>query len=393
MNRLFIIGNGFDLAHGLPTSYNHFINDYWTLGIDGRKNDDLIQLDISGHIDTSGIESFKDLQILFANKRFFPNLRMKPDDLSYRYSDGSIALYFKNEFFRLIMQRQNIENWVDIENLYYTLLKEIAIKETRRRKYSKDIKTLNKEFDIVKDLLEKYLKEKVLDFYDFEGKESMYWSGFYNVMKPISIFNNEHSLFKEFNSTKDILDLEELLKIERSNGQPISTAYYLNFNYTPTTIKYLELIGEEDVTCNHIHGKVTDFEYPIVFGFGDEMDDDYKKTENIDDNEYLRNFKSFQYLQNSKYDELLSFINRNKYQIIIMGHSCGLSDRVLLNNLFEHENCKSIKIFYHQKGDVDNYTEIIQNISRHFNDKALMRKKIVNKTLCKPLPQTEIPKK
>lgn len=28
MNRLFIIGNGFDLAHGLPTSYNHFIDDY-----------------------------------------------------------------------------------------------------------------------------------------------------------------------------------------------------------------------------------------------------------------------------------------------------------------------------------------------------------------------------
>jgi hypothetical protein len=29
----------------------------------------------------------------------------------------------------------------------------------------------------------------------------------------------------------------------------------------------------------------------------------------------------------------------------------------------------------------DNYTEIIQNISRHFNKKKLMREKIVNKTL------------
>ena len=29
MNRLFIIGNGFDLAHGLPTSYRDFINDFW----------------------------------------------------------------------------------------------------------------------------------------------------------------------------------------------------------------------------------------------------------------------------------------------------------------------------------------------------------------------------
>ena len=29
MNRLVIIGNGFDLAHGLPTSYGHFIDDFW----------------------------------------------------------------------------------------------------------------------------------------------------------------------------------------------------------------------------------------------------------------------------------------------------------------------------------------------------------------------------
>ena len=29
MNRLVLIGNGFDLAHGLPTSYKDFINWYW----------------------------------------------------------------------------------------------------------------------------------------------------------------------------------------------------------------------------------------------------------------------------------------------------------------------------------------------------------------------------
>lgn len=29
MNRIILIGNGFDLAHGLPTGYAHFIDDYW----------------------------------------------------------------------------------------------------------------------------------------------------------------------------------------------------------------------------------------------------------------------------------------------------------------------------------------------------------------------------
>ena len=29
MNRIILIGNGFDLAHGLPTSYGNFIDWYW----------------------------------------------------------------------------------------------------------------------------------------------------------------------------------------------------------------------------------------------------------------------------------------------------------------------------------------------------------------------------
>ena len=31
MNRIILIGNGFDLAHGLPTSYTDFIRGYYTI--------------------------------------------------------------------------------------------------------------------------------------------------------------------------------------------------------------------------------------------------------------------------------------------------------------------------------------------------------------------------
>lgn len=31
MNRIIIIGNGFDLAHNLKTGYKDFINDYWAV--------------------------------------------------------------------------------------------------------------------------------------------------------------------------------------------------------------------------------------------------------------------------------------------------------------------------------------------------------------------------
>ena len=167
--------------------------------------------------------------------------------------------------------------------------------------------------------------------------------------------------------------------------------YFLNFNYTNTIDLYnykFENRYYVEQKQIQIHGRLGDSTNEINFGFGDEMDNDYKKIENFDDNEFLKYFKSFQYSQNSNYKKLLDYIDSQKFQVYIMGHSCGLSDRTLLNTVFEHKNCRSIKVFYHKRDDgTDNYTEIIQNISRHFNKKALMREKIVNKSLCVPLEQ------
>ncbi|MNT28108.1 hypothetical protein D3C72_1637710 [compost metagenome] len=136
-----------------------------------------------------------------------------------------------------------------------------------------------------------------------------------------------------------------------------------------------------------IHGRVNTLEDPINFGFGDEMDDDYKSIENENNNDYLKNIKSFQYLHNSNYRRLLNWIETEKFQVYIFGHSCGLSDRTLLNTIFENKNCRSIKLFFHKSDTDDNYTELTHNISRHFNNKPLMRSKIVDKTICVQLPQ------
>ena len=71
-----------------------------------------------------------------------------------------------------------------------------------------------------------------------------------------------------------------------------------------------------------------------------------------------------------------------------MGHSCGISDRTLLNTLFEHKNCVSIKPFYYRKDDgTDNYLELAQSISRNFTDKKLMCDRVVNKMYCEPLTE------
>lgn len=159
----------------------------------------------------------------------------------------------------------------------------------------------------------------------------------------------------------------------------------LDFNYTPTSKFYLT--SNMGFGHNQIHGALDSTE-SVIFGYGDELEDHYNEIVKLNDNECLQNIKSIKYLESNKYREMLSFIESSPFQIFVMGHSCGNSDRTLLNTLFEHKNCVSIKPYYYQKEDgSDNYLNIIQNVSRSFTDMKLMRDRVVNKTFCEPLPQ------
>ena len=86
----------------------------------------------------------------------------------------------------------------------------------------------------------------------------------------------------------------------------------------------------------------------------------------------------------------MSYIDSAPYIVYIVGHSCGLSDRVLLNEIFEHKNCEKIEIFYYVRKDGnDNFKEITQEISRHFKpqNKNMMRRKVGNKDINNIIPQ------
>jgi hypothetical protein len=418
MNRLVIIGNGFDLAHGLPTSYRDFIDDYWANVKNSNHNDDFISF-----VDLFDLD-FKNTKNLHELAKF-----IKQSNEKIKFSDGEIytehgnnyatgqyprkhILIYKNSFFKFINQK-NIQNWVDIENEYYRQLKKIInskcldtskTEEFWENEQRREIQKLNAEFDKIKRIFEKYLIEKIEDSYflNLPNEFNSINTDFYKILRPISVFNNESNWRLEFNNIDDVNEVEIFFNEEKANPDLNKTKIrLLNFNYTSTLDEYVNRLKEGDtkVELNHIHGKLNDKLNLMNFGFGDEMDEDYKRIENINDNEYLKNFKSFQYLQNSNYSNLLNYIDSDKFQVIVMGHSCGLSDRTLLNTIFEHNNCRSIKVYYYQWEDKetkvlkDNYTEITQNISRHFNDKKLMREKIVNKTLCQPLPQIQLPKK
>lgn len=245
---------------------------------------------------------------------------------------------------------------------------------------------MNSEFKQVENLFVKYLKNSVVSVYDFNEKPNNFKS-IYNILSPINIYQ-DRKIEHEFLNENDKEDLLKILNTQKLTGDILTQSMFLNFNYTFSLDIYNEVLQKEfNSSINQIHGRIEDDANLINFGFGDEMDFDYSNIENINDNEYLEYFKSFKYFQNSNYKNLIDYINSTRFQVCIIGHSCGLSDRTLLNTIFEHENCASIKVYYHKDGDWDNYDDIVRNISRHFIDKKIMRERIVNKSLSIPFPQ------
>ncbi len=156
----------------------------------------------------------------------------------------------------------------------------------------------------------------------------------------------------------------------------------LNFNYTSTPEQYIT--NHSNIAINYIHGKL-DIPQSVIFGYGDELDSSFKKLQENNENEALRHIKSIRYLESDNYRKMLEFVESAPFQICIMGHSCGNSDRTLLNTLFEHRNCVSIKPYYYAYDDGDNYMDLVMNISRNFTDMKLMRDRVVNKDYCEPL--------
>lgn len=354
MNRLVLIGNGFDLSHGLKTKYEDFIYWYWK--------------GVVAHMLTKSIDTYEDVLCKVTNHKLdywgkyylFHSEEKEIYDFLVN-NDGDIEIEYSPLFERINKSVQT-KGWVDIENEYYSLLTDWRM-DINKGYVLPDYKLLNNQLDILRNKLIEYLrletnkitnvKENIREILNLpiDKKEMAVSSEYYNDMK-----HNE-----KIYTAKTML---------------------LSFNYT-----YLPQLYESNamyIKTNYIHGRLDNPE-SVIFGYGDELDERYKKLNNQNNNEALRHIKSIRYLESDNYRKMLEFIESAPFQVCIMGHSCGNSDRTLLNTLFEHKNCISIKPYFYKKQDgTDTYLELVQNISRNFTDMKLMRDRVVNKEYCEP---------
>lgn len=180
MNRLIIIGNGFDLAHGIKTSYHDFILDYLKLSClkakeDGLKNDndnhyqlfyfndELVEIRIGTRYNIVHLTE-KLSQINTVNE-FIEFGKLYDIKLKYHFNLLKIGVNKLLEY-----------NWVDFEIDYFEEL--IDLKNRKPSVNGKSIENeeivkLNKCFDILKDKLLEYLSRQQNKFNNSGGFKTL----------------------------------------------------------------------------------------------------------------------------------------------------------------------------------------------------------------------------
>jgi len=321
MKNLIIIGNGFDRAHNMRTSYNEFIEDlFGKYFADKRFCPDI--LGSCSQKDLSGLKSALRRAVSF----------IKPDKTSphrhrKRLLSGTNMPNITNKFVEYLLYFADKNNWYDIEYSYFEELMRYC--DTQH-----DLSLMHNDFEIVKKYLSNHLIEQETD------------------VKKIDSY--EH-FFKSFSS------------LPNSQARNL----IVNFNYTRT----VENLYNGVIKCPmvYIHGKLEDEENPMIFGYA-ATEDEIDKLLSQNNNEFLKNVKKHLYKRTKNERILNDFLTPRKkpvsgtlrfeqdVNVFILGHSCGLSDNLILSEIFNSESIHFIKTFYYE--EYANYYDTQVNIDR-----------------------------
>ncbi len=306
MRNLIIVGNGFDLAHDLKTSYSDFLKD----------------------INVSKI------------KYGAPSIKSNTNALLEAFFSSKDGI------------------WSDIESIYFDILRNLNNSAYLQNMYGRvyhynDSKELNKHFEDIKQCLHQYLVEEEKKFVKNE---------------------NYKNLFNCFSGKDSVI---------------------VNFNYTNTVKKYLNEI-DSDINLIQIHGELNEINNPIIFGYAADNQES-KELLSENDNNYIRNIKKFNYLFTKNEELLKNHIESEEFNVFILGHSCGVSDKLILSQILNSKAIHKIYPFYYN--DRDGYFNTMVNIDRIIDDysKEVTEVKAFSKLVtfpkCHKMPQVEFDEK
>ena len=347
-NEIIILGNGFDLAHGLKTSYFDFA-EWLKENISKSIMNIFLNNDENNIVKQEILENFKNTQ------SWYIHYNLKKLDYALKLKDSTILLEeikTNPQFLKKVISNNlildlydsNGENWADIENFYFNQLVELA-NAGNSESTKLEIRKLNRDFSFLKKKLIEYLKGIEL-----------------KVLSEVQMF-----FLKQFKYAKKVL--------------------IIDFNYTEAIKQYLTPI--HNLIILNIHGTLKDGN--IIFGYGNDQDLEYQKLKSLENNDILEHMKTIEYLMDSSYQKLLSQLETlENYTVNVIGHSLSLTDKTLLSEIFENKNCKMIKLYKRKSDDKDfikaEFKKSLKSITRIISKENLARKKVNNFKVSKSFP-------
>jgi hypothetical protein len=366
MNRIVIIGNGFDLAHGLSSRYEDFVLHLINKVIEDLNNQEeqstlFQQLFVikKNPIGQLIFNPFKSIDEIKNDSRIFkiPFFSFLNDN--YRNTERwttlhTISITFNSKLFYDLFSKKN---WTDVEKGYFDLLAKIFKYHNDEIADCENFIKLNQDFEKIKSLFIEYISKINIEPKCIEKKLNFHLD---------KCFETE-DIYGQLNPSGRARQV-----LRRFENKQLEKVILVNFNYTNILNHYIKNHLVEK-TIIQIHGE-TYKPKSIVFGYGDEMTEYYKKLEDLDSEEVLKHFKSHYYHSNNSYANLLYEVESHEFDVVVFGHSLGLSDRLLLNTIFENSNCKAIHLFH--SGSENHFKKRIA-LSRHFDNKKEFRKKLI----------------
>lgn len=383
--KVLIIGNGFDLAHGLPTKYSDFLDFVHCYRMAFHPDNSEVQYDTyekyviePSCIDERVQKRLKELYCNWKSDNDAPELEL----LEKFYADIDYNIWFDYLYARYQQNNMKGENWIDFESEISDI---ISWLDNNTKYQSDDIIPLLDEMD--------GYPEKITDF--LERLKSCDWI---KDTYSISVEKTADRLYHELRKLTEALEIYLSVIVENIHVEAlekikeITPDRVISFNYTNT----FKRVYGKDVDC-YIHGKCRHGEEysqkncSLVLGI-----DEYWHSDN--DKDTRTNFAMFK-----KFTQRIRYHNDTRYMAIaaelkrdveswdyyeksdnsgqmcgrpracsigVFGHSLDITDKDILQ-MFLKPNLYHVS--FYPKDDMDE-GKLIQNLISTIGEDSLIEK-------------------
>lgn len=382
MSTILILGNGFDLAHGLPTRYSDFLEYsmclknlfYFQASIDNYRRDNLDKWVNKEREDSplyNAIELLKKQLIeLYSKKK--ENIARNKAAVFGTFNDLYVNRINKNIWFNYLYRiyQENMvkgNNWVDFESEIALIISYIDnVTVNIEDSFHKVLKTTNKGYKTQDEQkIDKFIANCSNLIEDLNGTGTHYSI---NQLRD-RLYDDLQNLTEAFEIYLTIVVSKLSLNNVIDSIKEIKPDYVLNFNYTLTYEK-LYNIGE---VC-HIHGKCRKVENDFFVGENEMVlgIDEYLAPENRSSKTRFAIFKKYvqrirkrndvSYIEwekiieenivekkkEDKMDEILEKLREKRSEVYVYGHSLDKTDKDVLER-FLKSDATNIHIYARNK--------------------------------------------